>query len=71
MFPLINSQDIISANLTHGYYFQNDPEFKKIIKKFHFEANCIGDFVQVIVDVKNNRPNPIPEEWKKILQNIT
>ena len=71
MFPMKNPDNILSANMTHGY-FPNDLDFKELADHFETDASCIGESAHVLVDPHaGNRPSPIPEDWKKTLSKLT
>ena len=70
MFPLKDSNEVIEANMSLGYY-QNDVAFAELSNKFANEASCLGESIHVFVDpANNNRPAPFPDEWKTKLERL-
>ena len=68
MFPMIDSNIDLTANLTHGYFTE---ELGKIGDNFENQAACVGDSVHVFVNPEqNNKPTPIPIEWMKSLEKL-
>lgn len=68
LFPLANPDQEFIGNMTHGYFCGED---NSKIEAFVKNASCLGDYVHVFVDPANdNRPAPVPEEWKPILQKL-
>ena len=70
MFPMVNNDKLLNANMTHGY-FQEQLLNDDIAKIFELEANCVGESVHVFVDpAKDNKPAAIPENWKENLSKL-
>ena len=68
MFPMSDITKNVSANITHGYFQE---ELGQIGDKFENLASCVGESVHVFVDPeKDNKPTPIPDEWRNILQKL-
>jgi len=68
MFPMIDANANISANLTHGYFAE---ELGQLGDSFENLASCVGDSVHVFVNPQqNNNPTPIPNEWRTTLQKL-
>ena len=65
MFPMNDSNSNLTANLTHGYY---ESDLGSLQDLFSDSASCVGQSTHVLVKPSNdNKPTPIPENWRNIL----
>jgi acyl-CoA thioesterase FadM len=57
--------------MSHGYFVQDDHANAAILDKFELDASCVGESVHVFVDpALENRPAPIPDDWRPILEKL-